>query len=54
MIYINDIEVDLNNTFAKFADDTKIGNIVFNDVTRLIIQNSLKLGALVTTNVNVR
>ena len=31
-----------NSIVAKFADDTKIGNIANNDATRLIIQNDLK------------
>ncbi len=26
IIYINDIDVELNNHFSEFADDTKIGN----------------------------
>ncbi len=41
MIYINDIDVGLNNFIVKFADDTKIGNSVISDRDRQILQDDL-------------
>ncbi len=34
IIYINDIDVGVNNFIGKFADDTKIGNSVIYDRER--------------------
>ncbi len=34
IIYINDIDIELNNFIAKFADDTKIRNSVISDRDR--------------------
>ncbi len=39
IIYINDIDLGLNNFIAKFADDTKIGNSVISDRDRRFAQN---------------
>ncbi len=41
MIYINDIDVVLNNFIGKFADDTKIGNSVISDRDRQSLQDDL-------------
>ncbi len=41
MIYINDIDVGLNNFIAKFADDTKTGNSVIFDRDRQSLQDDL-------------
>ncbi len=41
IIYINDIDVGLNNFMAKFADDTKIGNSVISDRDRQSLQDDL-------------
>ncbi len=41
IIYINDIEVGLNNFIAKFSDDTKIGNSVISDRDRRNLQDDL-------------
>ncbi len=38
IIYINDIDVGLNNFISKFADDTKIGNSIVDDRDRLNLQ----------------
>ncbi len=42
IIYINDIDVVLNNFIAKFADDTKIGNSIITDHDRMSIQEDLR------------
>ncbi len=41
IIYINDINVGLNNFIAKFADDTKIENSVISDRDRQSLQDYL-------------
>ncbi len=41
IIYINDIDLGLNNFIAKFADDTKIGNSVISDRDRQSLQEDL-------------
>ncbi len=38
IIYINDIDIGLNNFIAKFAEDTKIGNSVISDRDRQSLQ----------------
>ena len=44
-IYINDIDVGLNNTISKFADDTKIGRPVLSEDDRQSLQSDLiKIG----------
>ncbi len=45
IIYINDIELGLNNLIAKFADDTKIGNSVISDRDRQSLQDLRKISA---------
>ncbi len=42
IIYINDINVGLNNFISKFADDTKIGNSIVDDRDRLNLQEDLR------------
>ncbi len=42
IIYINDIDLGLNNVIAKFADDTKIGNSVISDRDRQSLQEDLR------------
>ncbi len=37
-IYVNDIDVGLNNLISKFADNAKIGNSVITDRDRMILQ----------------
>ncbi len=37
IIYINDIDVGLNNFMSKFADDTKIGNSIITDHDRMCL-----------------
>ena len=41
IIYINDIDVGLNNIVSKFADDTKIGNAIITEEDRLKLQEDL-------------
>ena len=44
IIYINDIDVGLNNFISKFADDTKIGNaVVTEDDKRKLQQDLIKI-----------
>ncbi len=38
IIYINDLDVGLNNRISKFADDTKIGNSVLTEEDRQTLQ----------------
>ncbi len=42
VIYINDIDLGLNNFIAKFADDTKIGNSVISDCDRQSLQEDFR------------
>ena len=42
IIYINDIDVGLNNFISKFADDTKIGNSISDERDRLNLQEDLR------------
>ncbi len=42
IIYINDIDVGLNNFISKFADDTKLGNSVITNCDRMILQEDLR------------
>ncbi len=42
MIYINDINLELNNFIAKFSDDTKIGSYVISDRDRQSLQEDLR------------
>ena len=42
LIYINDIDVGLNNLISKFADDTKIGNSIITDQDRMSLQEDLR------------
>ncbi len=42
IIYINDIDVELNNFISKFADDTKIGNSVSIEHDRMSLQENLR------------
>lgn len=41
LIYINDIDIGLNNIISKFADDTKIGFCVLNEDDRNRLQSDL-------------
>ncbi len=41
IIYINDIDVGLNNFVGKFADDVKIGNSVISDCDRQSLHGDL-------------
>ncbi len=42
IIYINDIDVGLNNFISKFADDTKIGHSIVDERDRLNLQEDLR------------
>ncbi len=42
IIYINDIEVGLNNFISKLAYDTKIGNSIITDHDTLNLQEDLR------------
>ncbi len=42
IIYINDIDVGLNNFISKFADDTKIGNSIITEHFRMSLQEDLR------------
>ncbi len=42
IIYINDIDVGLNNFISKFADDTKISNLIITDHDRMSLQEDLR------------
>ncbi len=42
IIYINEIDVGLNNFISKFADDTKLGNSVMTDRDRMSLQEDLR------------
>ncbi len=42
IIYINDIDVGLNNFISKFADDTKIGKSIITDHDRMSLQEDLR------------
>ncbi len=42
VIYINCIDVGLNNFISKFADDSKIGNSLINNHDRMSLQEDLR------------
>ncbi len=42
IINVNDINVGLNNFIYKFADDTKIGNSITNNHSRISLQETLR------------
>ncbi len=42
IIYINDIDVRLNNFISKSADDTKLGNTVITDCERMNLLEDLR------------
>ncbi len=42
IIYINDVDVGLNDFISKFADDTKIGNSIITDHDRMSLQDDLR------------
>ncbi len=42
IIYINDIDVRLNNFISKFANDTKLGNLAITDCNRMSLQEDLR------------
>ena len=41
IIYINDLDVGINNYISKFADDTKLGNAILNEEDRATLQADL-------------
>ncbi len=41
IIYINDIDVGLNNFISKFVYDTRIGNSIITDHDRMSLQEDL-------------
>ncbi len=41
IIYMNDVDVGLNNRISKFADDTKISNSVLTDEDRQSLREDL-------------
>ncbi len=42
IIYINDIDVGLNNFISTFANDTKLSNLVITDCDRMSLQEDLR------------
>ncbi len=42
IIYINDIDVSLNNFISKFVDDTKTGDAIITDHNRMSLQEDLR------------
>ncbi len=42
IIYINDIDVGLNNFISKFGDDMKIEHLIFTDQDRMSLQEDLR------------
>ncbi len=42
ILYVNDIDVGLNNFISKFADDAKIGNSIITDHDRMSLQEVLR------------
>ncbi len=42
IIYINDINVELNNLISKFADDMEIGNSIITDHDNVSLQEDLR------------
>ncbi len=42
IIFINDIDVGLNDFISKFGDDTKIGNWIITDHDRMSLQDDLR------------
>ncbi len=42
IVYINDIDIGLNNFISKFADDTKIDNSIITDHDTMSLQEDLR------------
>ncbi len=42
IIYINDIDIRLNNCISKFVNATKIGNLIVPDCNRMSLQEDLR------------